>query len=210
MQATSHDDLKGHTHGHSFGGGPLPFFAGLALSLVFGWWIFPHLLFSANEQPINFNHLVHVEDSGMACEDCHYFREDGTYNGLPSTESCAECHAEPLGETEAEKTFVEEYVIPGKEVPWRVYQHQPDNVFFSHAAHSLDSCNQCHDYEESQLCGECHPDVGRSETTPVYYENRLTGYSKDTMKMWKCEKCHAHPDHLDNTRSSNACFVCHN
>ncbi|MCT4536000.1 menaquinone reductase multiheme cytochrome c subunit QrcA [Halodesulfovibrio sp.] len=191
-------------------GGAAPFFVGLVVALIFGWWAFPGMLYSENEQPINFNHKVHIQDAEMECSACHYFREDGTFAGLPTTESCAECHSdEPLGEDPEEARFIKEYVETGKEVKWYVYQKQPDNVFFSHAAHSLESCNNCHDFSEVELCSQCHIDVANMDKTPTYYENKLTTYSKQTMKMWQCERCHAHPEHFGVTRSSNACFVCH-
>jgi hypothetical protein len=96
-----------------------------------------------------------------------------------------------------------------KEVDWHIYQMQPDNVFFSHAAHSMDKCGECHAFSESELCSNCHPDVAQSESPPVYYENRLTKYSKQTMKMWQCEECHVIMDHWDFTNANNACFTCH-
>ncbi|MFI3271058.1 MAG: menaquinone reductase multiheme cytochrome c subunit QrcA [Pseudomonadota bacterium] len=191
-----------------------PFFVGLIVALVFGWYAYPSMMYTAEDQPIRFSHKVHMEDGGMACEDCHSLREDGTFAGLPSTESCAACHSEPLGEDPEEQRFIDEYVNTGKEVKWLVYQTQPDNVFFSHAAHSMDSCNRCHGFSEIKLCGKCHLDVAQSDTTPTYYENKLTGYSKNTMKMWSCERCHA--THMNvkgffggKTAASNACFVCH-
>lgn len=169
----------------------LPFVVGLVGALIVGWWVFPQVLFSQKSQPIRFSHKVHVEDQDMACEDCHTFREDGSFAGIPTTEQCAECHSEVQGDDPAEKEFVEKYVEKGKEVPWLIYQKQPDNVFFSHIAH------------KNIPCKTCHPDVGHSDTPPPYYENRITGYSKDTMKMWKCERCHA------QRGASNACYVCH-
>lgn len=186
-----------------------PFFLGLVVALIFGWWVFPQLLYSEKQQPISFSHKVHMEDADMECSDCHYFREDGSFSGFPTTESCADCHSDMLGEDPEEAKFIEEYVNTGKEVKWEVYQYQPDNVFFSHAAHSLENCNQCHDFETVDLCNQCHPNVAETDTPPVLKENRLTGYSKGTMKMWECERCHAHPDHYGVTRSSNACYVCH-
>lgn len=186
------------------------FFVGLVAALVVGWWAFPTVLYSQKVQPVHFSHATHVEESGMACEDCHFYREDGTYNGLPTTEKCAECHADALTEDPREIAFVEDYVYQEKDVDWLVYQYQPDNVFFSHAAHKLDNCNMCHGFEEREHCSMCHLDVGGMDGTPVYNENRLTGYSKDTMKMQVCEHCHAHPDHTDGmTRANNACYTCH-
>lgn len=168
---------------------------GLLVGLGIGWFVFPQVLYSEEAQPISFSHQAHVENVGMFCEDCHYYREDGSYAGFPSTESCAQCHFDVIGgETESEKAqdrFVTEYVETGKEVDWITYQYQPDNVYFSHIAH------------DGWECTECHPDVGEAAEAPVAYVNRLTGYTKNTMKMWKCERCHA------ENGVSNACFVCH-
>jgi hypothetical protein len=182
-----------NTHRSSERGGVAFFFAGLLGALAVGWILFPQLLYSEIEQPFVFSHAAHVDGAGMYCEDCHYYREDGSYNGFPTTESCAECHEEVMTGVEAEVYFVENYVKQGyKEVEWKTYQYQPDNVYFSHIAH------------EGFECNDCHPkDIGQSETTPTYYENRITGYSKDTMKMKTCERCHA------EFGASNACYICH-
>lgn len=175
----------------SQGGGVLPFFIGFLAALVVGWFLVPCITYSAKEQPVRFSHRVHVEDQGMDCESCHTYREDGSYAGLPTNEQCGECHVDVMGEDPAEAKYVEEYLQKGKEVPWLVYQYQPDNVYFSHLAH------------DGMECTTCHPDVGNSDTPPTYYENRISGYSKQTMKMWQCERCHA------ENGVSNACYVCH-
>lgn len=177
--------------GRSPGGVVLPFLLGFVAALAFGWWGVPQLLYSEKSQPINFTHENHVEMYGMYCEDCHYNRPDGRYAGLPTNDKCAECHSFPMGEDPDELKFVEEYYEQGIEVPWLVYQYQPDNVFFSHAAH------------EEEDCTTCHPDVASSNELPPYSEHRLTKYSKDTMKMKECERCHAQQG------ASNACQVCH-
>ncbi|MBZ4686060.1 MAG: hypothetical protein JG774_1805 [Desulfomicrobiaceae bacterium] len=169
----------------------LPFLVGVVASLVLGWWAFPKVLYSQKTQPIRFDHVVHVEGQAMTCDQCHTFRENGSFTGLPTTQSCADCHLDVQGEDPEEERFVTEYVQQGKEVEWLVYQYQPDNVYFSHIAHK--------DIE----CTKCHLDVANMKNPPVYYENRISGYSKNTMKMWECERCHA------QNGASNACFVCH-
>ncbi|HDQ41701.1 MAG TPA: cytochrome C [Desulfonatronum sp.] len=177
--------------GPSKGAVVVPFLVGFVAAIAFGWWGFPQLLYSSKSQPLNFTHLNHVQDYGIDCEDCHYFRPDGSYAGLPSNEKCAECHSMAMTSDPDEIKFVEEYYEKGVEVPWLVYQYQPDNVSFSHAAHKDEDCTAC------------HPDVGSTNELPPYYENRLTKYSKETMKMKECERCHA------KEGASNACQVCH-
>ena len=117
--------------------GPITLFfiLGLVASLVLGWVIFPQLLYSSKEQPIQFNHALHNELVDDACESCHFFREDGTYSGVPKLAQCIDCHEEVQGESPAEEKFVMQYVEKDREVPWLVYARQPDHVFFSHVAH---------------------------------------------------------------------------
>ena len=189
--------------------GCIPVMAGLAVALVIGWWVYPQLLFAKRQQPVAFNHQVHLVKSGMACSDCHTLRDDGSFRGLPSTADCATCHSSAQGNSPQEKKFIEDYVANGLEVPWLVRQKQPANVYFSHAAHSVDNCNACHDFAPKELCNLCHVDVTRVTATLPVFENRLTGYSSTTMKMNRCESCHAYPDHLRDTDANNACFVCH-
>lgn len=168
----------------------MPFVLGVITALVLGWGVFPQVLFSKHQQPFAFSHKAHL-NQGLDCTNCHQYREDGSYAGIPSLETCSQCHFDVITKAPEEKIFVNNYVKKGLEVPWRVYQKQPDNVYFSH---------QAHQYFE---CTTCHPDVGHSENLPPYFENKLTGYSKQTMKMYQCERCHA------ESGVSNACYVCH-
>lgn len=169
---------------------------GLVGALVVGWVVFPKVLYSQKTQPIRFSHTIHAQQ-GLDCEQCHKLGPDGRFAGLPTTESCAECHADETGDDSANgkeiDKFVRDYVKTGAQVPWLVYQYQPDNVFFSHAAHQGFKCSQA----------ECHPDVANMDNPPVYQQNRISGYSKETMRMWQCERCHA------SMGTSNACYVCH-
>jgi hypothetical protein len=170
------------------------FFISFAGALFVGWGVFPQILFSTNPQPINYNHALHQEEAGLSCEDCHFFREDGTYAGKPKLASCVECHEEAQGETEDEARLVSEFVEPEKEIPWISYTRQPDNVFFSHAAHVKMA---------EMACTECHRDVEKETKAPPVRINRLTGYPSEIMKMYVCEDCHAQEN------VSNACDVCH-
>lgn len=193
-----------------------PFFLGLVLALTFGWWLFPGMLFSEKQQPVPFKHSTHVEGQGLQCSDCHYFREDGSWSGFPSTADCASCHSSVLSADKTDADYVRDYVEKGKEVEWRLHQYQPDNVFFSHAAHMPANCAMCHaeydpeheDFDQVAYCATCHPSAKELDNLPIM-ENRITGYSKTTMKMWQCERCHANPNHFGVSNANNACYTCH-
>jgi len=199
--------------------GPITLFFifGLAASLMLGWVVFPQLLYSQKEQPIQFNHVLHNELVDNGCESCHYFREDGTYSGVPKLAQCIDCHEEVQGESAEEEKFVTQYIQRDREVPWRVYSRQPDCVFFSHAAHVKMG---------KMDCVTCHGPMGESETLKGYEANRITGLSRDIwgrniagfkknswdrMKMDDCSECHQREDVNQNSVQTDkgGCFVCH-
>lgn len=186
----------------------LLFLSGAAVMLAAGWVVFPQALYKAEAQPMEFNHKVHKEKVSMGCTDCHAL-EAGQFAGIPAAESCAACHSEAQGETAAEKLLVERYMKTGKEIPWRVATRQPMNVRFSHAIHM----------EKAKLtCERCHGARGESTTAALYFENRISGESRDVwgprmlrvglkpgegMKMSDCEQCHA------ERRVQAGCLGCH-
>jgi hypothetical protein len=172
------------------------FSAGLAFALVLGWVGFPRLLYARAEQPLRFSHKVHASDkTGLGCADCHPIGEDGRFAGIPRIDNCAGCHAEPQGATAEEARLVEEYVKPGREIPWLVYSRQPENVRFPHAIHVKSA---------GLTCERCHGAHGESATLPLHETNRITGYSRDVRKMSDCESCHA-----EKHRERTSCLACH-
>jgi len=194
------------------------FFAlGLIASLILGWVIFPQVLYSQKRQPVDFNHVLHEEEVDDSCDSCHFFREDGTFSGVPKLDQCIDCHEEVNGEDPEEEKFVNEYVVKGREVPWLIYSRQPQNVFFSHAAH----------IKMGQMdCVTCHGHIGESESLKIYEENRISGYSRDIwgqnmagikrnswdrMKMNDCSECHIKENVNQNSVQTlkGGCFVCH-
>lgn len=185
-----------------------PLALGLCAALAVGWLVFPHVLYSTQAQPVQFNHELHLESGGAECSSCHFLRPDGSFSGRPSVETCAECHAAPLGDSAAERRLLEEYIRPGREIPWESYAAQPAHVFFSHAAHRPERCNTCHQFTAAALCASCHADMSQSDRLPAYRENRWTGYSADILTMRRCVSCHALPGHAP-TMAGNDCAVCH-
>ena len=185
------------------------FFFGLAGGLAAGWIAFPELLYERRPQPMNFNHQVHTVDAGMECADCHSFRDDGSFTGIPGVACCADCHSEVMSDSPEERRLVDDYVTPEREIPWLVYSQQPQNVYFSHAPHVRLAEIECR---------RCHGDHGRSKTLPLYERNRISTYSRsiwgkriagggpdlwDSMKMSDCSDCHADRDVQDH------CLMCH-
>jgi hypothetical protein len=199
--------------------GPITLFfiLGLVASLVLGWVVFPQLLYSSKEQPIQFNHALHNDEVDEECESCHFFREDGTYSGVPKLEQCIDCHEEVQGEDPEEEKFVTQYVEKDREVPWLIYSRQPDHVFFSHVAHVKMG---------KMDCVTCHGHIGDSESLKTYQANRITGISRDIwgkniagfkknswdrMKMDDCSECHQRENVNQNSVQTlkGGCFVCH-
>jgi hypothetical protein len=186
------------------------FTLGVAAALLGGWFVFPSLLYEKIQQPLSFNHALHTSDAvGLSCQDCHSFDEAGRFSGIPSTKSCANCHEEPLGESETERVLVVEYLQPGCEVPWLIYARQPDNVRFSHAIH----------VELARIeCARCHGKHGSQSSLRPLQRNRVSGYSRDIwgasisrftaatsprMKMGDCCDCHR------KSGVSESCLDCH-
>ena len=82
-------------------------------------------------------------------------------------------------------------------------------MFFSHALHFGPLAELKGPKEIAGFCSRCHLNVAETDVPPVYRENRLSGYSENTMLMWGCERCHAEHMAMGNTNASNACFTCH-
>jgi hypothetical protein len=171
------------------------FLAGAVAALAFGWLGFPRVRYVAAEQPLQFSHAVHASDAGLACADCHSVRDDGGFTGIPGVARCAECHAEPMGESAEEKRLVEEYVKPEREIPWRVYARQPDNVHFPHAPHVKGA---------GIPCETCHGAHGASASLAAFESERVSGYSRGVLTMQACEDCHH-----SRGQGAVACIGCH-
>jgi hypothetical protein len=175
----------------------LPVAAGVLLALAAGWAAFPRAIYKTGLQPVNFSHRVHADKAGQKCDDCHSFRADGTFAGVPSLDKCAACHAAPMGNSADEKAFIERYVTPNHEPQWLVYARQPENVYFSHATHVKLAAMKCE---------TCHGNIGASDSLRPYQEDRISGYSRDIwhgMKMDDCVDCHRRQG------LAHSCLDCH-
>lgn len=189
--------------------GYIPFAVGALTALAAGWAAFPHAIYRTRQQPVDFSHKVHAEKAGQKCDDCHSFRADGTFAGIPTLDKCAGCHAAPMGTTVAEKNFIDRYVTPNRQPQWFDYAEQPENVWFSHITHVQ---------QGGMKCETCHGNMGGADSLRPYQQDRISGYSRDIwgrslfqskagavpgMTMNDCVACH--------TRQglSHSCLDCH-
>ena len=174
--------------------GKFIFLAGALMALGVGWAGFPRAIYKSRTQPVDFSHKAHADKAGTKCDDCHALRADGSFAGVPALDKCAGCHAAPMGNTAAEKQFIEKYVTPQREPEWLVYARQPENVYFSHAAHVK---------RGNLKCERCHGDQGGSATLRPHQQDRVSGYSRGLQSMDDCIACHR------EQHRENSCLDCH-
>lgn len=137
------------------------------------------------EQPIPYNHEIHVSEAGLDCTDCHTGVETKMNASLPSIEMCESCHSEMLGESISESLVVEA-VNNNVEIPWKPIYKLDDHVFFSHRRHVKTgkiSCNVCHGEVENLIQPPTH------QLVPI--------------SMDSCMNCH------QDKSISNDCLTCH-
>jgi hypothetical protein len=137
------------------------------------------------EQPILFNHQLHLEEAGLECTDCHRYAIDGIRATIPNVDVCGDCHEEPLTES-AEEALVAEHVRDGVPIPWRKVYWVPEHVYFSHRRHTAIA---------GILCETCHGPVG-DESVPL--TRPLV-----RIDMNNCMGCHA------EAGVTNDCVACH-
>lgn len=137
------------------------------------------------EQPIQFSHRLHVEDLGAECTDCHAYARTGVRATIPNTGTCADCHYEPLTDSE-EETRLTEFIESGNPIPWRKVYWVEDHVFFSHRRHTAVA---------GLDCAICHGPVGERDepvTQPLI-----------SITMDRCMQCH------EEMEVTNDCIACH-
>ncbi|NOK62335.1 MAG: cytochrome c [Chloroflexi bacterium AL-W] len=125
------------------------------------------------EQPVAFNHTLHVTSLGMNCQYCHNGVAESGYSNVPATETCMSCHSHiatdrdsliPIRDSWANNTPVE----------WNKVTKVPDYVYFNHSIH----------VNKGVGCSTCHGNVG----------NMNVVYRQEPMYMSWCLNCHSNPE----------------
>jgi len=125
------------------------------------------------EQPIPFSHRHHVGGIGIDCRYCHTSVEDAAFAGIPSTQTCMNCHRQ-IWSTSALLEPVRESFRMDKSLTWIRVHDLPDFVYFDHSIH----------VRKGVGCATCH---GRVDQMPLMWRTQ-------TLHMEWCLDCHRHPE----------------
>lgn len=146
-------------------------------------------------QPVAFSHRHHVQGLKIDCRFCHTQVDEGEQAGIPSAETCMECHSQIWTDSPALEKVRQAYAH-GEAIEWKRVNPMPDYVFFDHRVHvendSID-CQQCH---------------GAVETMPLTVQ-------KEPLTMNWCLDCHHRAENFvkDLTpvemRGLTDCYACH-
>lgn len=125
------------------------------------------------DQPVKFSHQHHVGDVGIDCRYCHRTVETEAFAGMPSTQTCRDCHSVLWRDSEllapVQRSFRER-----KPIRWTRVHDLPGYVYFHHGIHVSKGIG----------CVSCH---GRVDRMPLMWR-------ENTLHMKWCLDCHRHPE----------------
>lgn len=124
-------------------------------------------------QPIEFNHRLHVEDVGADCLTCHFYYETSQHSGLPTLETCMDCHEGGITESEEEQRLLT-LASADPLATFRKLFRMPDHVNYSHREHTVAAGLECE---------VCHGSIAETTAPPSRPLVRIT--------MDTCVDCHA-------------------
>ncbi len=130
------------------------------------------------DQPIPYDHALHVGQLGMDCRYCHSFVEESTHANVPTAQTCWNCHqfvkkdSEKLVRLrEAMDTGYEGYT--GEPIKWVRVHQLADYAYFNHQVH----------VNRGVSCVSCHGNINEMEVV----------YHHETQTMGWCLDCHRNP-----------------
>jgi hypothetical protein len=127
------------------------------------------------EQPVQFSHKHHVADDGIDCRYCHVSVETAAFAGIPSTETCMNCHSQIFADSPYLQPVRESYQT-GRPIPWVRVHQLPGYVYFDHSIHVTKGVG----------CSTCH---GRVDQMPLMRQ-------VVSLQMEWCLDCHRQPERV--------------
>jgi hypothetical protein len=154
--------------------------AGLGLlAAVLGWAVWTLLGSSyatkqgvVIKQPIPFSHDHHVAGLGIDCRYCHTAVEQSSSAGMPSTETCYNCHKQIWTNADLLEP-VRASFRDNVPIQWARVHDLPDFVYFNHSVHVAKGVG----------CVTCHGQVDRM---PLVFQQA-------SLSMQWCLDCHRDP-----------------
>lgn len=132
------------------------------------------------QQPVQFSHKHHVGDDGIDCRYCHQTVETTASAGMPSTQTCMNCHSEIWADSPylepVKKSFRENTPIE-----WERVHDLPEYTYFDHSIHVAKGVG----------CSTCH---GQIDNMPAVFQN-------ETLQMEWCLACHREPEKFIRPKS---------
>lgn len=129
------------------------------------------------DQPIAYDHELHVNQLGLDCRHCHSFVEKSGHANVPTANTCANCHHNTKGNIKSDSLRLAplmDAIDNGKPIKWVKVHKSPDYVYFNHSAH----------LNRGVSCIECHGEVDKMRV--VYHAKPLS--------MGQCIDCHRAPE----------------
>jgi hypothetical protein len=132
------------------------------------------------QQPVQFSHKHHVGDDGIDCRYCHQTVETTASAGMPSTQTCMNCHSQLW----ADSPYLEPVRASfrdNKPIEWQRVHDLPEFTYFNHSIHVAKGVG----------CSTCH---GQVDNMPAIFQ-------ENTLQMEWCIACHRAPENFIRPKS---------
>jgi hypothetical protein len=136
--------------------------------------------FVERQQPVQFSHKHHVGDDGIDCRYCHQTVETTASAGMPSTQTCMNCHSQLF----ADQPYLEPVRASfrdNKPIEWQRVHDLPEFTYFNHSIHVAKGVG----------CSTCH---GQIDNMPAVFQ-------QNSLQMEWCINCHRAPEHFIRPKS---------
>ena len=125
------------------------------------------------QQPVQFSHKHHVGDDGIDCRYCHSTVETTASAGMPTTQTCMNCHSQIWADSPYLEPVRASY-RDNKPIEWERVHDLPEYAYFNHSIHVAKGVG----------CSTCHGQI----------DNMPSVYQENTLQMEWCLECHRAPE----------------